>query len=216
MVGCKETDDVMNEKTDDANARARACFRRAQLGVCVTVLKSRCRELGIFRWPYRKVKKLDSMIDCLEKCLSVDSNAESAAERAQKTKLMSLKEVRGMMLREPNSKAHVAFGKLRRNKKRLATIRGIDLSTLNFRDMQEDSEVSESVSEIEKGNVNASAGSKSSSAKAETKTETTDVVASDEPERSERVGASIGYLDSLVEAARTMTELTAKTCVDAD
>lgn len=180
------------------------------------MLKSRCRELGIFRWPYRKVKKLDSMIDCLETCLSVDTNAESAADRAQKIKLTSLKEVRGMMLREPNSKAHVAFGKLRRNKKRLATVRGIDVSTLNFRDMQEDSEMSESASEIEKGKDKASAGSKSSSATAETKTEATDVVASDEPERSERVVASIGYLDSLVEAARTMTELTAKPRVAAD
>jgi len=179
------------------------------------VLKSRCRELGIRRWPYRKVKKLDSMIDCLETCLSVDTNAESVAERAQKNKLTSLKEVRGMMLREPNSKAHVAFGKLRRNKKRLATIRGIDVSTLHFHDMQEDSKVSESVSEIEKGNAEASAGSKSSSATAETKTEATDVVASGETERSERGGESIGYLDSLVEAARTMTELTARTRIDA-
>ena len=27
-----------------------------QLGVCVTVLKQRCREFGIARWPYRKVR----------------------------------------------------------------------------------------------------------------------------------------------------------------
>lgn len=28
-----------------------------KLGVCVTVLKQQCRELGIIRWPYRKVRE---------------------------------------------------------------------------------------------------------------------------------------------------------------
>ncbi len=30
---------------------------RPQLGVCVTVLKQRCREFGIARWPFRKARQ---------------------------------------------------------------------------------------------------------------------------------------------------------------
>ncbi|CAI5500744.1 unnamed protein product [Closterium sp. Naga37s-1] len=37
-----------------------------KLGVCVTVLKQQCREHGIQRWPFRKVRKLDNMIHALE------------------------------------------------------------------------------------------------------------------------------------------------------
>ena len=35
---------------------ARAPPAPPQLGVCVTVLKQRCREFGVTRWPYRKVR----------------------------------------------------------------------------------------------------------------------------------------------------------------
>lgn len=35
-----------------------------KLGVCVTVLKQQCRELGIVRWPYRKVRKEGSGLLC--------------------------------------------------------------------------------------------------------------------------------------------------------
>jgi hypothetical protein len=31
--------------------------------VGVTVLKKRCRELGIARWPHRKVKSLNTLIE---------------------------------------------------------------------------------------------------------------------------------------------------------
>ena len=32
----------------------------------MTVLKQQCREHGINRWPYRKVRKLDTMLHVLE------------------------------------------------------------------------------------------------------------------------------------------------------
>lgn len=37
-----------------------------KLGLCVTVLKQKCREFGIVRWPFRKVKKIDTLIKQLE------------------------------------------------------------------------------------------------------------------------------------------------------
>lgn len=37
-----------------------------KLGLCVTVLKQKCREFGIVRWPFRKVKKIDMLIKQLE------------------------------------------------------------------------------------------------------------------------------------------------------
>ncbi|CAL6357542.1 unnamed protein product [Bathycoccus prasinos] len=37
-----------------------------KLVLCVTVLKQKCREFGIVRWPFRKVKKIDMLIKQLE------------------------------------------------------------------------------------------------------------------------------------------------------
>eukprot|EP00743_Colponemidia_sp_Colp-15_P007647 GILK01008274.1.p1 GENE.GILK01008274.1~~GILK01008274.1.p1 ORF type:complete len:827 (-),score=133.07 GILK01008274.1:315-2795(-) len=58
-----------------------------ELGVCVTVLKKVCRDLGVVRWPYRKVRSLDAAITDLERnlalCLAPQaflSTGESIAE----------------------------------------------------------------------------------------------------------------------------------------
>ena len=37
-----------------------------QLGVGLTILKKRCREMGIERWPYRKIKSLDNLIESMK------------------------------------------------------------------------------------------------------------------------------------------------------
>ena len=37
-----------------------------KLGLCVTVLKQKCREFGVLRWPFRKVKKINTLIKQLE------------------------------------------------------------------------------------------------------------------------------------------------------
>lgn len=37
-----------------------------ELNVGLTVLKKRCRELGIYRWPHRKLKSLNSLINNLK------------------------------------------------------------------------------------------------------------------------------------------------------
>jgi len=50
-----------------------------ELNVGLTVLKKRCRELGIPRWPHRKVKSLQTLIDnvqviCSSLALALASN----------------------------------------------------------------------------------------------------------------------------------------------
>jgi len=50
-----------------------------ELNVGLTVFKKRCRELGIPRWPHRKVKSLQTLIDnvqvlCSSLALALASN----------------------------------------------------------------------------------------------------------------------------------------------
>jgi hypothetical protein len=39
-----------------------------ELKVGLTVLKKRCREFGIPRWPHRKMKSLESLINNIQVC----------------------------------------------------------------------------------------------------------------------------------------------------
>ena len=57
------------------------------------MLKSRCREFGIQRWPYRKVKKLDNLIGALAK------DGGAGAEL-----LVELKDCREYLLANPSIK----------------------------------------------------------------------------------------------------------------
>ena len=43
-----------------------------QLGVCATVLKKLCRNNGVDRWPYRKIKSINGMIESLQQL--IDAN----------------------------------------------------------------------------------------------------------------------------------------------
>ena len=70
------------------------------------MLKSRCREFGIQRWPYRKVKKLDNLIGALAK------DGGAGAEL-----LVELKDCREYLLANPNSNAHNTLGKIKAAKK---------------------------------------------------------------------------------------------------
>mmetsp|Transcript_2732 Transcript_2732/g.10714 ORF Transcript_2732/g.10714 Transcript_2732/m.10714 type:complete len:342 (-) Transcript_2732:394-1419(-) len=82
-----------------------------KLGLCVTVLKQRCREHGITRWPYRKVKKLDNIIHALE-CPG-DGGVADATRR-----LETVKRTREVLITDPNSKAHLRVGKLKAVRRR--------------------------------------------------------------------------------------------------
>jgi len=76
-----------------------------KLGMCVTVLKQRCRENGISRWPYRKVRKLDKLISVLE------VNSDQVVSQ----KLCMAKESLDFLRSNPNSRAHLKVGRVNIN-----------------------------------------------------------------------------------------------------
>jgi hypothetical protein len=88
--------------------------------LCVTVLKQRCREHGITRWPYRKVKKLDTIISAL------GGTAEDGSERLDDAtdadrRLSAVKRTRESLITDPNSDAHLRVGKLKTIRRRLSS-----------------------------------------------------------------------------------------------
>jgi len=86
----------------------------------VTVLKQRCREHGITRWPYRKVKKLDTIISAL------GGTAEDGSERLDDAtdadrRLSAVKSTRESLITDPYSDAHLRVGKLKTIRRRLSS-----------------------------------------------------------------------------------------------
>lgn len=69
-----------------------------QLGVCTTVLKKICRNNGLERWPHRKIKSIDGLIDSLQALVA--SNPSDIDDLLKEIK--SLKEKREYILANPN------------------------------------------------------------------------------------------------------------------
>ncbi|CAI5457977.1 unnamed protein product [Closterium sp. Yama58-4] len=87
-----------------------------KLGVCVTVLKQQCREHGIQRWPFRKVRKLDNMLHALENSTPPERLRPFAltnGEEERKRKIDTVKGALCQLLVDPNSAAHLKIGKLK-------------------------------------------------------------------------------------------------------
>jgi hypothetical protein len=105
--------------------------------MCVTVLKQRCRDHGVARWPYRKVKKLDTIINALETTATTSTATTTATEDGvvkakgrrgrpsmhdQQSRLETVKRTRDLLITQPNSKAHLKVGKLdKTTRKRMAS-----------------------------------------------------------------------------------------------
>ena len=84
----------------------------------MTVLKQRCREHGITRWPYRKVRKLDTIISALGGAAGEDARAGATdADR----RLMAVKRTRESLITDPNSDAHLRVGKLKTIRRRFSS-----------------------------------------------------------------------------------------------
>ena len=84
-------------KTHRLNHCPLSVLQIKQLGLCVTVLKQKCREFGIVRWPFRKVKKIDMLIKQLEeeKEKVVSSSSVSGKEEEPPEDLKNNKEKKG-------------------------------------------------------------------------------------------------------------------------
>eukprot|EP00743_Colponemidia_sp_Colp-15_P009855 GILK01010800.1.p1 GENE.GILK01010800.1~~GILK01010800.1.p1 ORF type:complete len:768 (-),score=133.82 GILK01010800.1:292-2595(-) len=91
------------------------------LGVCVTVLKKVCRDRGIVRWPYRKIRSIDNAIEDLENSLSQDvgvtgSKAERIRQEIIELKLQRLQLTKDVKCLNFGVEIDV-FGKTHRNVK---------------------------------------------------------------------------------------------------
>lgn len=69
-----------------------------ELGICATLLKKICRKNGINRWPHRKIKSLDKMIEAFE----LLSKTEPDDFDSISNDIQELKEKRDFLLKNPN------------------------------------------------------------------------------------------------------------------
>ncbi|KAG0498962.1 hypothetical protein HPP92_003653 [Vanilla planifolia] len=67
----------------------------AEMNIGLTVLKKRCRHLGITRWPHRKMKSLNTLIHNMQEIGKVSSDVDIEKE------LQSLEEHRRLMEKNP-------------------------------------------------------------------------------------------------------------------
>mmetsp|Transcript_38729 Transcript_38729/g.66480 ORF Transcript_38729/g.66480 Transcript_38729/m.66480 type:complete len:149 (-) Transcript_38729:227-673(-) len=70
-----------------------------KLGVCPTVLKNLCRELGLSRWPFRQIQSLTNMINKLEK---LSANVDATSRQVKINPLIEeLKKKKELVLKDP-------------------------------------------------------------------------------------------------------------------
>ncbi|KAL6912139.1 hypothetical protein ACP4OV_000944 [Aristida adscensionis] len=100
-----------------------------ELSVGLTVLKKRCRELGVPRWPHRKIKTLDTLMDTVQEMgkttEGVDGNlTRRALEKLQQHKQL-IQERPGMMLDEETKRLRQALYKESYNRRHKCDGNGI-------------------------------------------------------------------------------------------
>ncbi|KAK1869272.1 hypothetical protein I4F81_011751 [Pyropia yezoensis] len=78
----------------------------AAMGICVTILKRRCRSVGIMAWPYRKMAMVEKRIQLRETML-LDGSADLTAESSEalKAEILVLRERMALLRRNPNLKS---------------------------------------------------------------------------------------------------------------
>lgn len=69
-----------------------------ELGICATLLKKVCRQNGIRRWPHRKIKSLDTLIENFEEIV----RANPAEAEIIQADIAKLKKKREFLLQNPN------------------------------------------------------------------------------------------------------------------
>ena len=91
-----------------------------QLGVGLTVLKRQCRKFGIARWPFRKMKSLDRLIDNVEKGRSTAMKNVKTSVEELKVQRELLKQCKVNELTADTKKLQQAFSKANHKLKKQA------------------------------------------------------------------------------------------------
>ncbi|KAH9299709.1 hypothetical protein KI387_031391, partial [Taxus chinensis] len=90
-----------------------------ELKVGLTVLKKRCRECGILRWPHRKMKSLGNLIDKIQEQAKINGGASQAVEILKEQKRL-MEEIPGIELDERTKRLRQACYKADFKKRRAA------------------------------------------------------------------------------------------------
>lgn len=83
-----------------------------QLNVGVTVLKRKCREFGVRRWPHRKIKSLDSLIRSIQDSAKA-SNQEGMVKDQAALIAKTLEEERNLIQSRPDMQLNSRIKRLR-------------------------------------------------------------------------------------------------------
>eukprot|EP01120_Amphizonella_sp_Union-15-10_P015572 TRINITY_DN8043_c0_g1_i1.p1 TRINITY_DN8043_c0_g1~~TRINITY_DN8043_c0_g1_i1.p1 ORF type:complete len:227 (-),score=37.46 TRINITY_DN8043_c0_g1_i1:29-709(-) len=86
-----------------------------EIGVCATVLKKICRKNGIPRWPHRKIKSIDKMIETLKHSLQRGSTEED--DNRIRKEIKTLEEHKHYVINNPG----VLVKKVKENKRKRET-----------------------------------------------------------------------------------------------
>lgn len=84
----------------------RPLYTHAAMGICVTILKRRCRSVGIHAWPYRKMAMVEKRIQLRETML-LDGSAELTddSSEALRAEISELKLRMDLLRKNPNLKS---------------------------------------------------------------------------------------------------------------
>ncbi|CAA7035679.1 unnamed protein product [Microthlaspi erraticum] len=85
------------------------------LNVGLTVLKKKCREFGILRWPHRKIKSLDSLIHDLQEEAEKQHEKDEAAAMAVAKKKKQLEREKRKMVKRPGMEIGIETKKVRQD-----------------------------------------------------------------------------------------------------
>lgn len=77
----------------------------AAMGICVTILKRRCRSVGITAWPYRKMAMIEKRIQLREMMLNGNAELTDDSSDALRAEILELRSRMELLRRNPNLKS---------------------------------------------------------------------------------------------------------------
>lgn len=75
------------------------------MGICVTILKRRCRSVGITAWPYRKMAMVEKRIQLRQMMLDGSAELTEDSSEALRAEIQELRSRMELLRRNPNLKS---------------------------------------------------------------------------------------------------------------